>query len=102
MRSTWFATAGVALACVPCLLVLFVGAGIGAGALSLIGSVFSEPVVVMIAGFLAVLPFAGAAIAFARRRAEPACDTGITPSASDAGHAPPHQVAGRSRGETRT
>ncbi len=102
MRSTWLATAGVALACVPCLLVLFVGAGLGAGAISALGAWFTGNGLVIVAGFLTVLLAAGAAIAIVRRRAEPACETGVTPSASDAGHARPHQVAGRSSGETRT
>ncbi|MCI0776582.1 MAG: hypothetical protein J4N95_00245 [Chloroflexi bacterium] len=102
MRSSWLATAGVALACIPCLLVLLVGAGIGTGTLSVIGSALSEPGLVMVAGFLTVLLFAGAAIAFVRRRAEPACETDLTPADSDDDAHRAQQIAGPSRGEPRT
>ena len=101
MRSSWLGTAAIALACVPCILVLLVGAGIGTGALSVIGSALSEPGLAIAAGFLAVLLFAGAAAAFVRRRAEPACETDITPTADDDGPRRTHGVAGSPRGEPR-
>ncbi len=101
MRSSWLTTAGIALACLPCLLVLLIGAGIGTGALSVIGSALSEPGLAILAGFLAILLFAGAATVFLRRRAEPACEIDITPAASDDGSRRTRQVAGSPRGEPR-
>ena len=101
MRSSWLATAGIALACVPCILVLLVGAGVGTGTLSVIGSAISEPSLAIVAAFLAVLLFAGAAIVFVRRRGDEACETDLTPAASDDGSRREHQVAGSSRGGPR-
>ena len=102
MRSTWLTTAGVALVCLPCLLVLFVGAGIGAGALSLIGSALSEPGLVIVAAFLAVLLFAGAAIVLVRRRKEPACETGLTPATHDELPRRTNEVAALPGGDQKT
>ncbi len=101
MRSSWLGTAGIALACLPCVLVLLVGAGICTGALSVIGSALSEPGLVIVAGFLTVLLFAGAAIVFVRRRAEPACETDFTPAASDDLPRRTQKVAGSPRGVPR-
>ncbi len=102
MRSSWLGTVGIALACLPCILVLLVGAGIGTGALSVIGSALSEPGLAIIAAFLAVLLFAGAAAVFVRRRADAACEADLTPAAGDEGSRRTHQVAGSTRGEPRT
>ncbi len=99
MRSSWLATAGIALACAPCILVLLVGAGVGTGTLSVIGSALSEPGLAMVAAFLAVLLFAGAAIAFVRSRADAACETDLPSAASDDGPRRTRQVAGSSRRE---
>lgn len=79
MRSPWLASAGVALACLPCLLVLLVAAGIGTSALSAIASALSEPGLAVAAGLLAAPLFAGAAIVFVRRRAEAGCEADLTP-----------------------
>ncbi len=100
MRSSVVALAGLAI-CLPCLRVLLVGAGIGTGALSVIGSALSESGLAITAGFLAVLLFAGAAAVFVRRRAEAACETGFTPTANDDGPRRKHPVAGSPRGEPR-
>lgn len=100
MRSTWLATAGVALVCAPCILVVLVGAGIGTAALSAIGSAFSEPGLAIAAGLIAVLLFAVAATVFMRRRADAACETDITRSAGDDGSRRTHPVA--PKGEPRT
>ena len=102
MRSSWLAAAGVALACVPCILVLLIGAGIGTGALSVIGSALSAPGLAIAAAFFATVLLAGAATVFVRRRADAACETELTPTASDDGPRRTHQVAGSSRGEPRT
>ena len=102
MRSSWLGTAAIALACVPCILVLLVGAGIGTSALSVTGSALSEPGLAIAAGFVAVLLFAGAATVFVRRRADAARETDFTPTADDEGPLRTHQVAGSSRGEPRT
>lgn len=102
MRSSWLATAGIALVCLPCLLVVLVGAGIGTGVLSVIGSALLEPGLAIVAAFLTVLLFAGAAIAFVRRRAEPACETDLTSADSDDDAHRAQQIAGPSRGEPRT
>ncbi len=99
MRSSWLGAVGIALACLPCILVLFVGAGVGTAALSVIGSTFSEPGLVIVAGFLAILLFAGAAIVFVRRRTDPACETDLTPAAGDDDPRRTHQVVGSSKGE---
>lgn len=101
MRSSVTAIVGLAI-CLPCLLVLLVGAGIGTGALSVIGSALSEPGLAIAAGFLAVLLFAGAAAVFVRRRAEAACETEFTPTANDDGPRRAHQVAGSPREKPRT
>ena len=93
MRSTWLATAGVALVCAPCILVLLVGAGIGTSALSAIGSALSEPGLAIAAGFIAILLFGAAAAVLMRRRADAACETGITATAGDAGFRGSHRVA---------
>ncbi len=102
MRSSWLGTAGIALACLPCLLVLFGAAGVATGALSVIGSALSQPGLAIIAGFLAVLLFAGAAAAFARRRADAACETDFTPAARDELSRRTGQVAGPPGEEPRT
>ena len=99
MRSSWLATAGVALACLPCVLVLLVGAGIGTGTLSVIGSALSEPGLAIVAALLALLLFAGAAIAFVRRSRDAACETDLTPAASSERT---REAAGSPRGEPRT
>ena len=101
MRSSWLGTAAIALACVLCILVLLVGAGIGTSAVSVIGSALLEPGLAIGAGFLAVLLFAGAATAFLRRRAEQACEADFRPTANDEGPRRTHQVAGSPRGEPR-
>ena len=101
MRSSWLGTAVIALACVPCILVLLVGAGIGAGALSVIGSALSKPDVAIVAGFLAVLLIAGAAAVFVRRRAEAVCEPDFAPTANGDGPRRTHQVAGPPKGEPR-
>ena len=101
MRSSVTVIAGLAI-CLPCVLVLLVGAGIGTGALSVIGSALSEPGLAIAAGFLAVLLFAGAAAVFVRRRAEAACEVDFTPAASDDGPRRTHEVAGSPRGVPRT
>ena len=101
MRS-WVATAGIALVCLPCLLVVLVGAGIGTGVLSVIGSAFSEPGLAIAAAFLAVLLFAGAAIVFVRRRADAACETDPPPVAGDDGPRRTRGVAGSPRGDGAT
>ena len=100
MRSSVTAIVGLAI-CLPCLLVLLVGAGIGTSALSVIGSALSEPGLAIAAGFLAVLLFAGAAAVFVRRRAEAACETDFRPTANDDGPRRKHRVAGSPRGEPR-
>ena len=101
MRSSVTAIVGLAI-CLPCLLVLLVGAGIGTGALSVIGSALSEPGLAIAAGFLAVLLFAGAAAVFVRRRAEAACETDFTPAANDDGPRRTQEVAGSPREKPRT
>ena len=100
MRSTWLATVGIALACLPCLLVLLVGAGIGAGALSVIGSALSEPGLAIAAGFLAVLLFAGVAVVFVRRRGEAACETDLPLTAGNDGRTRAGGLATSRREET--
>ena len=57
MRSSWLGTAGIALACLPCILVLLVGAGVGAGAISAFGAWFTDSRFVLGAA-------AGTAVAF--------------------------------------
>ena len=99
MRSSWLGAVGLALACLPCILVLFVGAGVGTGALSAVASALSAPGLGIVAGFLTVLLFAGAAVVFVRRRTEPACETDLTPAAGDDGPRRTHQVVGSSKGE---
>ena len=42
MRSSWLGTAAIALACVPCILVLLVGVGIGTSVLSALGAWFAN------------------------------------------------------------
>ncbi len=99
MRSSWLGTAGIALACLPCILVLLVAAGVGTGALSVIGSAFSEPGLAIVAAFLAVLLFAWAAIVFVRRRGDEACETDFTPAAGGESPRRKREVAGSPRGE---
>ena len=101
MRS-WVATAGIALVCLPCLLVVLVGAGIGTGVLSVIGSAFSEPGLAFVAAFIAVLLFAAAAIVFVRSRADAACETDLPPVAGDDGRRRTHEAAGSRRGDVTT
>ena len=101
MRS-WVATAGIALVCLPCLLVVLVGAGIGTGVLSVIGSAFSEPGLAFVAAFIAVFLFAAAAIVFVRSRADAACETDLPPVAGDDDPRRTRGVAGSPRGDVTT
>ena len=87
MRSTWLATAGVALVCAPCIIIVLVGAGVGAGALSAIGSAFSAPGPAIAAGLVAILLVAVAATVFMRQRADAACETEFAATANDDGTA---------------
>ncbi len=48
----------------------------------MIGSALSEPGLAIVAALLAVLLFAGAAIAFVRRSPDAACETDLAPAAS--------------------
>lgn len=61
MRSSWLATAGIALACLPCILVLLVAAGIGTGALSAFGAWFTDSSFVLGAAGVTAVAFAALA-----------------------------------------
>ena len=103
MRSSWLGTAGIALVCVPCILVLVVGAGVGFGVLSAFGAFFTDNSIVLGAAAVTAVAFATLAwVAYTRRGAEPACETDFTPAADDDGSRRTREVAGSPRGEPRT
>ncbi len=71
MRWSWLAPAGVALACLPCLLTLLVVAGIGAGALSAAGAALSQHGLAIAGATVAGLLLATSAAVLVRRRSAP-------------------------------
>ena len=82
MQSSWLATAGIALACVPCILVLLIGAGIGTGALSAFGAWFTDSSFVLGAAGVTAVAFAALAwVSYTRRRAATACDVDVEEAA---------------------
>ncbi len=76
MRSSWLATAGVAVACLPCLLTLLVAAGIGTGALSAAGALSSQPGLAVAGAIIAGLFLAAGAALRVRRRSAIGSDCG--------------------------
>ena len=73
MRWSWLAPAGVALACLPCLLVLLVAAGIGTGALSASGAVLSQTGLAVASAIIAGLFLAASVVLLVRRRSATEC-----------------------------
>lgn len=75
------AIVGLAL-CVPCLVVLLLAAGIGAGAFSVIGAGFSDSGLVLgAAAAIAVALATLAGVVYARRGAATACDVDVEEAA---------------------
>ena len=74
MRWSWLAPAGVVLACLPCLLVLLVAAGIGTGALSGLAVVLTQPGLAVAGAIIAGLFLAGSLVLLVRRRSTTECD----------------------------
>ena len=75
MRSSWLGTAGIALACLPCILVLLVGAGVGAGAISAFGAWFTDSSFVLGAAGVTAVAFAALAwVMYMRNKGGAACE----------------------------
>ena len=75
MRSSWLGTVGIALACLPCILVLLVGAGVGAGAISAFGAWFTDNSFVLGAAAVTAVAFAVLAwVMYMRNKGGAACE----------------------------
>ena len=73
MRSSMTAIVGLAI-CLPCLLVLLVGAGVGAGSISAFGAWFTDSSLVLGAAGVAAVAFLLLAwVIYQRRAREAAC-----------------------------
>ena len=75
MRSSWLGTVGIALACLPCILVLLVGAGVGAGAISAFGAWFTDNSFLLGAAAVTAVAFAALAwVMYIRNKEGAACE----------------------------